>query len=274
MDWTEKYRPKIFDDIVGQEKIVNYYKSYKERCEWNEKERDYIDEIFKRENDYNIANNSHLEIANLILDYPKYFSDDILEKAQDMSGKPKPPHAIFRGRCGIGKTTTAKVIENEFNLAKPMTINGSQDRSLTYFREKVIPTMKVAPFSGNFRLIVVDEIESMLKEAWMVLKTPLENYQENVMVIFICNDDKGIPEAIYSRCKTWDFTPISREDIVSRLRYIADNEQVDVTDDVLKTISEKAKNDLRKAINLFEDYSKKALQFGKDEFSDMFVLTG
>ena len=220
LDWDEKYRPKTFDDVVGQEKVVNYYQQYKE-------------------------NDS------------------------------KPKHAIFKGRCGIGKTSMAHVIENEFGLHM-MGVNGSADRSLSYFRDTLIPTMRVKAFIGKFRFFYIDETENMLNEAWMVLKTPLEDkrFRRNFMVIFSCNNDKNIPEAIHSRCDVFDFPPISRGDIIKRLRYIAGEEQVDVTDEVLTTISEKARGDLRKAVTLFEDFSKKALQFGKNEFEDMFVLTG
>jgi replication factor C small subunit len=218
MDFDEKYRPKTFDDMVGQERVVNYYRKWKE--------------------------------AN---------------------GKPK--HAIFRGRCGIGKTSMANVIENEFGVIM-MNINGSADRSLTYFRDRLIPTMKVSPFSGKFRFIYIDETENMLNEAWMVLKTPLEKYKHNAVVVFSCNDDKNIPEAIRSRCEVFDFTTIGKNDIKKRLHYIAEQEKLEVSDEVIETISEKARGDLRKAVTLLEDYSKKAFTFGKNEFDDMFVLTG
>lgn len=218
MDWNEKYRPKTFNDMVGQERAVNYYRRWKEA-----------------------------------------------------DGNPK--HAIFRGRCGIGKTSLANVIENEFGVIK-MPINASADRSLTYFRDKLIPTMRVAPFLGDFRFIYIDETENMLNEAFMVLKTPLEQYKHNCVVVFSCNDDKNIPEAIKSRCEVFDFTTISKNDIKKRLRYIATEEELEVTDDVLDTISEKVRGDLRKAVSLLEDYSKKAIQFGRNEFEDMFVLTG
>lgn len=217
MSWNEKYRPKKLDDIVGQEDIVNYYKT--------------------------------------------------------LLPTGKIGNAIFRGRCGVGKTTMARVIKEEFGV-DIVPINGSKDRSLTYFREKVIPTMKVAPMRGKFRLFFIDEIESMLKEAWMVLKQPIEDYQHINPVIFACNDAGGIPEAIYSRCKTFDFAPITKKDMMKRLVYIVEQENVDVTDDVLNTIIDKAKGDMRKAVDMLEDYSKKAVEIGKNEFEDLFVLSG
>jgi len=215
-DWDEKYRPQTLDEIVGQDRVVNYYRQWKE-C----------------------------------------------------GGKPK--HAIFKGRCGVGKTTMAYVIENEFGV-KMMPINGSADRSLTYFRDTMIPTWKCLPLQGRFRFIYIDETENMLNEAWMVLKSPLEQYKRTVMVVFSCNDDKNIPEAIRSRCEVFDFAPISKNDIVKRLQYIADQEVYEIPTNVLEIIAEKSRGDLRKAVTLLEDSSKQALEFGKDEFRDMFVM--
>jgi len=216
-DWDIKHRPKTFDEMVGQERIVNYYKQCK-------------------------ATNGRIR------------------------------HAIFRGRCGIGKTTMARVIENEFGV-KMMSINGSKDRTLSFFRDRIIPAMRVAPFQGKFRLIFIDETESMLSEAWLVLKTPLEDYKHNCSIIFACNDDKNIPEAIRSRCDVFDFAPISKNDTIKRLMQIAKMEKLEIKDDVLNVIYDKSKGDLRKSITLMENYSKKAMDFGKNEFEDMFILT-
>lgn len=218
MNWTEKYKPKTFEDIVGQERIVNYYKKYKQS-----------------------------------------------------TGKIR--NSIFRGRSGTGKTSMAHVIANEFS-ADLTVINGSADRSLTYFRDKLIPTMRVASFIGLQRIIYIDETENVMSEAWMVLKSPIEQFQNNAPVIFSCNEDKNIPEAIRSRCDVFDFAPISKSDTIKSLRQIAEKEQLDVKDEVLGIIYDKAKGDLRKAITLLENYSKKAMDFGKNEFEDMFVLTG
>ena len=112
----------------------------------------------------------------------------------------------------------------------------------------------------------------MLNDAWMVLKSPLENYAHNVVVVFLANDDKNIPEAIRSRCEVFDFAPISKADIVKRLRYIANQECYEIEDRVLEIIAEKGRGDLRKAVTLLEDSSKQALEFGTDEFQDMFVM--
>ncbi len=202
VDWDEKYRPKTFDDMVGQSEVVNYYRK---------------------------------------------------QKIND--GKPK--HAIFKGPPGVGKTSMAYVIENEFGV-KMTNINGSADRNFTYFRDTLIPTMKVKPFKGNFRFIYIDETENIHNEAWMALKTPLEIYKHNTVVVFSCNDNKNIPDAIRSRCVVFDFTMISKFDSIKRLQYIAQNEHLEITTENLTAIADESNGDLRKAIMSLENNHKPA----------------
>lgn len=218
-DLTEKYRPKTFDDIVGQPKVVKYYKA--------------------------LLNSPEKRIKN----------------------------AIFTGRCGVGKTTTARVIKKQFGVDM-MEINGSDERTLSYFRKEVLPKMKLLPLKGNFRLIFIDETESLMKDTWMALKTPSEKYEYNCPIIFACNDASNIPEAIYSRCDDFNFSPLSKSDIKNRCKYIAEQEKVDIPDEVFDSISERARGDLRKAIKLLEGNIKNAMDFGKSEFEDLFVMTG
>jgi replication factor C small subunit len=214
MSWNEVYRPKTFDEVVGQEKVVTYYTE---------------------------------GLSNGNID-----------------------HAIFTGNSGVGKTTMAKVVANEFDV-DILEFNGSDDRTLNFVREKVIPAMRYVPFRGEFRLVFIDECESMLKEAWFCLRSPLEKYEHNAKVIFSCNDDV-VPPYIRSRCIAFNFPPISKSEMKKRLQFIAQEEGLQIDDKVFESICEKSKGDLRKAVKLLEGYKNKALAFGDDEFSELFTL--
>lgn len=177
-------------------------------------------------------------------------------------------HLIFYGSPGTGKTTMARVIANELGI-EIVEFNASNDRSLNFVREKIIPTMRYKSFTGRYKIIFLDETDSMTKEALFCLRRPMELYSQNAKIIFSCNDDSNIIDAIRSRCISFFFKPISKNLIIQRLKYISEREGVDITDDILNEIAERGGGDLRKAINLLEAYHRGALEFGC-EFEKLF----
>jgi len=197
---VEKYRPQVFDDIIGQDKIVSYYKN-------------------------------------------------MLYNGGEVG------HAIYVGDTGVGKTSMAHVVANEFRL-ELMEYNASDDRSLNFIREKIIPAMKHHTLNGRYKLIFLDESESMLREALFSLRTPMEKYYQNARIIFSCNnmDNLDSVPAIRSRCLVFNFNRISKDDIIKRLNEIAELEAIDVKREYLEYISNQAGGDMRKAINLLEKY--------------------
>lgn len=212
--WTEKYRPHWFNEMVGQEKPINYFR----RC---------------------------LENGGI-------------------------DHCIFVGKSGTGKTTLVKVIEHEFNKTaikfSPSDIN---KRGKDFIHDEVIPAMRHLSIDGTWKLIFIEECETLSKQAQEELRTPLEDYSHMAKVIFACNDDSNIIPAIKSRCICFNFTPISTDDMKKRLQVIINNEKIQIDDGNLTAICDKSYGDLRKAINLLKAYHNKALEF-KDDFSKMF----
>ena len=178
-------------------------------------------------------------------------------------------HLIFHGKSGTGKTTMAKILANELDVELLM-YNASDDRTLNFIREKIIPAMRYKPLFGIYKIIFLDETDSMTKESLFALRSPMELYEKNAKIIFSCNDDSNIIDAIRSRAITFEFMPLKKPDIISRLGFIADRENVDVSNDILEEIAEKSHGDLRKAINMLEAYHKGALEFTGNEFEKIF----
>ncbi len=225
-DWNEKYRPQTLNEIIGQERIVNFYRQQL---------------------------NAYYTIG-----------------ADGQYILPKMRNAIFKGRCGVGKTTIARVLAKEFNV-KMIEINGSDDRSLNKIRERVVNNFRFAPLQGRFKLFIVDETENLLNDAWMLLKSPIEKATSST-VIFICNSDNNIPEAIVSRCDVHDFAPIEKSDVVAGLNRIAKKENFTLDEKIANVIYEKTRGDMRKAVATLENYHNGAIQLGLNDFDDIFVL--
>jgi DNA polymerase III gamma/tau subunit len=164
----------------------------------------------------------------------------------------------------------ARVLGKEFNV-QMIEINGSDDRSLNKMRERVVNNFRFAPFQGRFKLYIVDETENLLNDAWMLLKSPIEKAPSST-VIFICNNDANIPEAIVSRCDPHDFAPIEKNDVIAGLQRIAKAENFTLEDKIANIIYEKCRGDMRKAVATLENYHRGAIQLGLNDFEDIFVL--
>jgi len=174
----------------------------------------------------------------------RYFSN-IINNGQNLN------HYIFVGKSGVGKTTLARILADTLN-ADFLEFNASDDRSITFIRNKIIPAMRSVSLRGRYKIIFLDETENLMADAMNCLKSPMEKYSHNAKLIFACNDMSNINSAIRSRCIIFQFAPISNEEMKSRLLYIAEKEGVDVDDDILNYICEKSHGDMRIAINLLE----------------------
>ena len=87
-----------------------------------------------------------------------------------------------------------------------------------------------------------------------LLKT-LEEPPKNVIFILATTEVHKVLDTIKSRCQRFDFKRITTDDIVKHLRYIADNEKINITDDALFTIAKNSAGGMRDSIALLDQLS-------------------
>lgn len=176
-------------------------------------------------------------------------------------------HCIFHGDAGTGKTTTANILSNTLGCDL-LPFNASDDRTLNFIRNTIIPAMKYIAFNGNYKIIFMDECENLVKDAWECLRSPMEKMSKNARIIFSCNDKSNIIEPVVSRCTVFQFMPIEKEGMIRRLKYIASQENMSVSENEYKYLLQKAHGDMRKGINLLEQ-----LKHGGLEITDFDLLS-
>jgi len=170
------------------------------------------------------------------------------------------PHLIFYGPNGVGKSTLIKIITNTIFSSETfkqnvLFLSASEQRGIGVVRQEIKNFAKQSVYlnEGCFKIVVLDEVDSMSFEAQSALRRIMETYSKTTRFCFICNSINRISNPIVSRCVKFLFKPIPENEISNRLNYIAECENLSNNKkEFIQKISNISNGDLRKAINLFE----------------------
>lgn len=191
--------------------------------------------------------------------------DEVKQMLKKSIEKGDLPHLMFHGGSGTGKTST--VIALIMQLYGPdkvndnvLELNASDENGINVVREKIIKFANIvvgAPDpkypSPAFKIIILDEADSMTSEAQTALKRVMEETCDVTRFVFICNYDSKIIEAIKSRCADFRYNQIPTNLMIQKLKHIATLEKMDVTDDVLRAITDICDGDARRSINTLQN---------------------
>ena len=116
----------------------------------------------------------------------------------------------------------------------------------------IIDEVAFAPAKAKYRVYIIDEVHMLSRDAWNALLKTLEEPPAHVIFILATTEVNKIPDTILSRCQRFDFHRISPADISERLKYIADKENISLSDEAALLISVIADGALRDAISLLD----------------------
>ena len=190
----------------------------------------------------------------------------------------KLPNAyLLTGIRGIGKTTTARLIAKgincnkdfiqgekcsagefchceEINASKHLDVLEMDAASRTGIDDirELIESSKYNPTSAKYKIIILDEVHMLSKQAFNGLLKTLEEPPPHLKFIFATTEVKKIPVTIVSRCQRFDLHRVSIRDLLANLKKILKIENGKISDGALILIAKAAEGSVRDSLSLLD----------------------
>ena len=116
----------------------------------------------------------------------------------------------------------------------------------------LIDKIKYAPVSGKYKVYIIDEVHMMSTSAFNALLKTLEEPPAHVVFILATTDPQKVLPTIISRCQRFDFTSISKQDIIEHLANVLKNEGITYDEDVLPLIASLSDGGMRDALSILD----------------------
>ncbi|NLL81258.1 MAG: DNA polymerase III subunit gamma/tau [Tissierellia bacterium] len=214
-----RYRPKTFDDVLGQEHIT----------------RTLRQQVLK-------GNIGHAYLFSGTRGTGKTSAAKILSRAVNCLS---PQDGNPCNECEICKGILDESIMDTIEMDAASNRGVDDVREL---REKVM----YPPSSAKYKVYIIDEVHMLTKEAFNALLKTLEEPPKHLIFILATTEPEKLPQTILSRCQRFDFKRITSKDIVENMKKIAKELNISIDNEALNLIARNSDGSMRDALSLLD----------------------
>ncbi|MEF8880235.1 MAG: replication factor C small subunit, partial [Candidatus Nanohaloarchaea archaeon] len=174
--------------------------------------------------------------------------DEITDRLKAFVKEESIPHMLFSGPPGTGKTTCAislaKDLYGDTWKQNFMETNASDERGIDVVREKIKDFARTKAINAEYKIIFLDEADSLTSDAQQALRRTMEQFSDNCRFIMSCNYSSKIIDPIQSRCAVFRFNRIEEEDVRQYIDDLGDTEEFKISEDAVEAVMRVSGGDL------------------------------
>ena len=234
-----KYRPKTFDDVYGQQIVVQTLK--------------------------NVIKNNKLTHAYLFVGPRGTGKTSIAKIFAKTINCLHPEDGLSCEKCDIC------VSNNSNENVDIIEMDAASNNGIDEIRE-IRNHITLLPTVSKYKIYIIDEVHMLTTGAFNALLKTLEEPPEHIIFILATTEPHKIPLTIMSRCQSFEFKPIPVATIKERLKYICAQENINIDDKSLNLIAEESNGGLRDAVSMLDQLN--AYADGNIKYEDVLLLNG
>ena len=234
-----KYRPKTFDDVYGQQIVVQTLK--------------------------NVIKNNKLTHAYLFVGPRGTGKTSIAKIFAKTINCLHPEDGLSCEKCDIC------ISNNSNENVDIIEMDAASNNGVDEIRE-IRNHITLLPTVSKHKIYIIDEVHMLTTGAFNALLKTLAEPPEHIIFILATTEPHKIPLTIMSRCQSFEFKPIPVATIKERLKYICAQENINIDDKSLNLIAEESNGGLRDAVSMLDQLN--AYADGNIKYEDVLLLNG